>query len=109
MAIANCTVTILRGDRIENEYLDEEDVSYAVVTGVPASVRESRPIPLSDDTGATAVKSATIRLPHGTDVKVRDRVTVEKTGETYQVRIIQTRNLPFGGLRLEVIKVSGRV
>jgi hypothetical protein len=91
MATANCTVAVYRATGTD-DYADEVDDNTApVATGLPASVREQTRR-VWDHTTATprVVRSATGRVPAGTDIRAADRLTNEQSGTTYYVDAVGT-------------------
>lgn len=109
--VSDCTVTVLRGQRVENEYLDVEDVPVIVHHGLPAELHESLPETQLEGTGTKAdvrcvgrIRGLTVR-----DIRVGDRVTNDQTGATYVVDQLKRISLAGGGVRLKMTKVSGKL
>lgn len=91
-AIANCRISIFRGT-VPDEGGDEKPANIPVLTGVLASIEEPRTSVFSSSaivqpqTGPTPrqILSLIGKVGSNVDIRVRDRVLLEETGERYVV------------------------
>lgn len=91
-AIANCRISIFRGNTVD-EGGDETPANIPTRTGVLASIEEPRTSVFSSSatvqsqTGPTPRQVRTLigKVGSNVDVRVRDRILLEETGERYVV------------------------
>jgi hypothetical protein len=91
-AIANCRISIFRGT-VKDEGGDEKPSNVPEATGVLASIEEPRTSVFSSSTtvqpqtGTTPrqVRALIGKVGSNVDVRVRDRILLEETGERYVV------------------------
>lgn len=85
LAIANTTVSILRGTTTD-EYGDEEPSGTAVYEHLPASlIEQTRTVFNADNPTPRVVRIVKLRLPNGTDLRTDDQVRDERSGIIYWV------------------------
>jgi len=86
MATANCTCSVYRDVEVDGYADTVDDNTTPTYTEVPASIREQTRR-VWDQATATprVVRSASGRVPAGTDVREADRVVNDQTGATYLV------------------------
>jgi len=117
-ALANTTVTILRGTGIDDQG-DVMDEGAAIATGIPAFISSPsqspfRPIVLGTDVfepGAmmpSVTRQVQCVLPSNTDVTRDDQILDEKTGVTYAI-MLSTQLGSVGGLVPDLMLTLRRV
>jgi len=90
LALATCTVSILRGTSTDN-YGDLNDTATVVASGVPASLLEQRRVVTTfGDDRPQVVRYWTGRVPAGTDIQADDRVLNEQTNAVFIVDSLST-------------------
>lgn len=95
LAVPTCTVSILRGTTTNGFGDTVDDNTSVAVSGVRASIlsgprSNQRPV----DGTPRVIRSKTLRVPAGTDLRVDDRIKNEVTGDLYTVdEIYQPENI----------------
>lgn len=81
----NTTVTILRGTE-KNVFGDEVDVDIVVASGILASIHEQRQVAGTQADGRQQqIGMYHLRVKHGVDLRIDDRVKDERTGLVYTI------------------------
>ena len=102
------TVEILGGSHSVDEYGDPVEAGTVIMSGVPASITESRQVVATEsDPQAVTVHYYTGRLPAGTFV-TRDHRIRDANGNVYSIDYVNIPNAvgTAGDIRLDLRRVS---
>jgi len=92
---ATTTVTVYRGTTYDPVYGDEIDSDVIVATGIRASIIEQTVYAQTDVTSLPrSYRFAKMRVTPGTDIRYKDRIKDEKTGEIWTIKQISNRANP---------------
>lgn len=94
--IPNTTVSILRGEETD-EYGDPKDSDVSVAAGVPMSITENNQrVYVAAEGRLTIIRNLVGRVRPGFDVREKDRLRDDNTGDIY---LVEGVSQPLSGIR----------